>query len=139
MYTRGSLPYQMLYAVPGNIDLTAQSFTFRTLNVNEFLGDRVVTIYLQHNFNDELFRLIPISFIQNLDLRLMGYLNIAYSDVSNKAKLVAPYPLLTFKQPFYEAGFEIGQVLFPLQLDFAWRLNYRGGNNFRVGINTFIF
>ncbi len=136
-YTNGSLPYQMLYALPGNIDLTAQDFTFRTLNVNEILGDRVVTIYIQHNFNDQLFRLIP--FIQDMDLQLSGFLNIAYSDIGKRSQLISPYPLKTFKHPFYEVGFELGQALLPLSLDFAWRLNYRGENNFRIGINTFVY
>ena len=138
-YTNGSLPYQMLYALPGNIDLTAQNFTFRTLNVNEILGDRVVTIYIQHNFNDQLFRLIPIPFIQDVDLQLSGFLNIAYSDIGERTKSISPYPLKTFKHPFYEVGFELGQALLPLSLDFAWRLNYRGENNFRIGINTFVY
>ena len=138
-YTTGILPYQMLYALPGNIDLTAQDFTFRTLNVNEILGDRVVTIYIEHNFNDELFRLIPISFVQDMDLQLSGFLNIAYSDIGEKTKSISPYPLTTFKHPFYEVGFELGQALLPLKLDFAWRLNYRGENNFRIGINTFFY
>ncbi len=138
-YTNGSLPYQMLYALPGNIDLTAQDFTFRTLKVNEILGSRVVTINIEHNFNSELFRLIPIPFIKDMDLQLSGFLNIAYSDIGEKTKSISPYPLKTFKHPFYEVGFELGQALVPLSLDFAWRLNYRGENNFRIGINTFIY
>jgi len=38
----------------------------------------------------------------------------------------------------YEIGFSIGQVLFPIQMDFAWKLNYRGDNNFRIGIICFV-
>ncbi len=139
MYTNGSLPYQMLYTIPGNIDLTARFFTFRTLNLNEILGDRVFTVNLEHVFGSELFRLIPIPFIQDADLQLGGFLNIAYSDAGIKTNSISPYPLKTFRHPFYEAGFWLGQALLPLQLDFAWRLNYRGENNFRIGINTFVY
>ncbi len=138
MYTKGELPYQMLYSLPGNINLTAQSFSFRTLNINEILGDRVITIYLEHNFGDELFRLLDIPLVKDWELQLNTYLNIAYSNIGNESKSISPYPIQTLKHPFFEAGFGIGQILFPLQLDFTWRLNYRGENNFRIGINSFI-
>jgi hypothetical protein len=138
MYNQGELPYQALYSIPGNIDLTAQSSSFRTLNFNEILGDRIVTINLEHDFGDELFRLINISALKKWELQFSTFLNIAYSDAGSKTKSISPYPLTTLTHPFYEAGFEIGQVMFPMQLDFAWRLNYRGENNFRIGINTFI-
>ena len=139
MYTNGQIPYQSLYALPGNIDLTAMSYSFRTINVNQILGDRLFTINLEHDFSDELFRMLKIPYLKNWELQLTGFLNIAYSDVSPGTKSILLLPAQTFRHPFYEAGFEIGQVLFPMQLDFAWRLNYRGVNNFRFGINTFIF
>ncbi len=139
MYTEGFLPYQMLYSLPGNINLTAQNNTFRTLNLNEVLGSRVVTLNIEHNFGDELFRLLNIPGVKDWELQLTTYLNIAYSEINDKSKAISPYPVTTFKHPFIEAGFGIGQVLFPMELDFSWRLNYRGENNFRIGINSFVF
>jgi len=138
MFTNGELPYQMLFSLPGNINLTAQHFTFRTLNINEILGDRVVTVYLEHNFGDELFRMLDIPLVKDWELQLNTYINIAYSNIGDGSKSISPYPVQTLKHPFFEAGFGIGQILFPLQLDFTWRLNYRGENNFRIGINSFI-
>ena len=44
IYTDGSLPYQYMYSLPGNIKATARNFSFRTLNVNEVIGGRIVTI-----------------------------------------------------------------------------------------------
>lgn len=138
MYTEGALPYQMLNSISGNINSTGQDYTFRTLNMNEILGSRVMTINLEHYFGDELFRFSKIPGIKDWELQLTGFFNIAYSDVNDKSKLISPYPLQELTHPFYEIGFGIGQILFPIQLDFAWRLNYRGENNFRIGINTFI-
>ena len=139
MYTEGFLPYQMLYSLPGNINLTAQNNTFRTLNLNEVLGSRVVTLNIEHNFGDELFRLLNIPGVKDWEPQLTTYLNIAYSDINDKSNAISPYPVTTFKHPFIEAGFGIGQVLFPMELDFSWRLNYQGENNFRIGINSFVF
>jgi hypothetical protein len=138
MYTNGTLPYQMLYSLPGNINSTSQDYSFRTLNLNEILGTRVATINIEHYFGDDLFRFSKIPGIKNWELQLTGFLNIAYTDVNDKSKAISPYVLQEFKHPFYEIGFGIGQVLFPIQLDFAWKLNYKGDNNFRIGINTFI-
>jgi Family of unknown function (DUF5686)/CarboxypepD_reg-like domain len=138
-YTTGSLPYQMLYALPGNINLTASDFTFRTLNVDEILGNKILTVNIEHNFNDELFRMLQIPGVKNWDLQLTGFLNIGYADINKASEEILPAEIKTFTHPFYEAGFSIGQALIPLRLDFAWRLNYRGKNNFRIGINTFIY
>ena len=41
--TDGATPYQDLYALPGNIDVVFNSQTFRTLNVNEIVGDKIVS------------------------------------------------------------------------------------------------
>jgi hypothetical protein len=138
MYTNGALPYQMLYSIPGNISSTGQDFSFRTLNLNEILGSRVLTLNIEHYFGDDLFRFANLTKLMKLELQITAFLNVAYSDVNDKSKSISPYPLQEFTHPFYEMGFSLGQVLFPIQMDFAWRLNYRGENNFRIGINTFI-
>ena len=138
MYTNGELPYQMLYSLPGNINLTAEDYTFRTLNINEILGDRVVTVYIDHYFGDELFRLLNIPYVKDWELQLNTYLNIAYSDIGSKSEAISPYPIKSFKHPFFEAGFSIGQILLPINLSFSWRLNYRGENNFRIGLSSII-
>jgi hypothetical protein len=139
MYTQGSLPFQLLYSLPGNIDLTAQNYSFRTLEVNEILGDRIVTLHIEHNFNDEIFRLLNIPGLKDWELRLNSFINIGYADAGNQTKTILPVSLRYFKHPFYEIGFGIGQVLIPLQLEFAWKLNYKDGNNLRFGINTFLY
>ena len=138
MVTNGTLPYQMLYSVPGNISSTGQDYSFRTLNLNEILGSRVFTLNIEDYIGDDLFRLVNLTNLIKWEFQLTGFLNIAYSDADEKSKAISPYPLQEFTHPFYEMGFSIGQVLFPIQFDFAWRLNYRGENNFRIGINTFI-
>ena len=67
------------------------------------------------------------------------YLNAAWSDISAGSKSILPRTYKTFEHPFYEIGFGIGKELFPFTLEFTWKLNYRGQNNFVVGINTFAF
>lgn len=134
-YTDGSTAYQDLYSLPGNIDIAFNSQTFRTLNLNEVVGDRILTLNFTHDFRNEIFRFINIPGLKNSEVLLSFIFNSAISDLTEKTKLISPHPIKTFKHPFYEAGFGIGQGILPFKLEFMWKLNYLDGNNFRVGLN----
>lgn len=139
MYNNGKLPYQMMYALPGDINLIAHSYTFRTLEYNEITGDRVVTLNLDYNFRSELFRMLHIPGLEDWDIQLNTFFNAAYSDVSPEAASILPNAVNTFKSPFFEIGFGLAHALIPLKIEFGWKLNHRGENNFRVGFNMFMF
>jgi Family of unknown function (DUF5686) len=138
-FNNGTLPYQWLYSTPGNINLASKRFTFRTLNVNEVMGENTVNLFLEHNFRDELFKWSRIPGLRDWEIQLNTFFNSALSNIGGKTQTYIPFVAKVFKHPFYEAGFGIGHVLFPIQLEFAWRLNYRGENNFRISLNSFIF
>jgi hypothetical protein len=139
MYNDGTLPYQYLYALPGNINLLSADYSFRTLNVNEIFGEKVFTLNFEHNFRDELFKMLRIPVLKDIELTLTTFLNAAITEMGEESSAILPQNVKTFPKPFYEIGFGIGQVLLPLKIEFAWKLNYRGENNFRVGINSFVF
>jgi len=139
MYNDGTVPYQDLYSLPGNIDYISKRFTFRTLKVNEILGENVVTLNLEHQFRDELFRMLNIPGLKNWEVTLNLFLNIAISNVEDQTEVILPTRVKEFPHPFYEIGFGLGQGIIPFQLEFAWKLNYRDGNNFRVSLNAFVF
>lgn len=67
------------------------------------------------------------------------FFNAAVSNIGEKSGSLLPEGLKTFPKPFYEIGFGIGQGIIPLHLEFAWKLNYRGENNFVISLNTFSF
>lgn len=138
-YNKGTLPYQWLYSVPGNINLASKRFTFRTLNVNEVIGENAVTLFVEHNFRDEIFKWLRIPGLRDWEIQLNIFFNSVLSGVGSKTQSYIPFQSKEFRPPFYEAGFGIGHVLFPMQFEFAWRLNYRGENNFRFSLNSFIF
>lgn len=139
MYNDGALPYQYLYALPGNINLLSADYSFRTLNVNDIFGEKVFTLNLEHNFRDELFKMLRIPILKDIELTLNTFFNVAVTEMGEKSSAILLQNVKTFPKPFYEIGFGIGQVLLPLKIEFAWKLNYRGENNFRVGINSFVF
>jgi hypothetical protein len=133
------IPYQWLYSVPGNINLASKRFTFRTLNINEVIGENSVTFFFEHNFRDEIFKWLKIPGLRDWEIQINTFFNSALSTVGSKTQNYIPFQSRELKHPFYEAGFGIGHVLFPIQIEFAWKLNYRGENNFRISLNSFIF
>lgn len=138
IYGNGPIPYQMLNVLEGNINLIARNNTFRTLEYNEIMGDRGVIINLEHNFGDQIFRWLEFPILKNLQLNLNYFLNIAISKLSEESRKILVNPAKVFNHPFYETGFSIGHPLIPIQLSFAWKLNYKGENNFRIGFTTLI-
>ncbi len=143
VYSNGPVPFQMMYSLPGNIESSSQSFTLRTIRTGDLFGDRVFVLSVENNLNDELFRLFGLTFINDLQLNLSMHFNAALLEISPKSKQIFPNSLgvmpqffTEFKSPFYEIGFGIGHPLFPFRLEFSWKLNYFGKNNFVFGINT---
>ena len=139
MFNEGPLPYQDLYSLPGNIEYLSKHGTFRTLDVNEVLGEKVITLNVEHQFRDELFRMLNIPGLKNWEITLNLFFNIALSEIEEELEAIYPVPIKQFPHPFYEIGFGLGQGIIPMQLEFAWKLNYRDGNNFRVSLNAFVF
>ena len=137
-YGKGIVPFQMMYALPGNISSGAKDFSFRTLGIGEYFGDEVIALNLEHNFNDELFRLLNVPVLEDMQLVFGVHFNAAYLKISEKSKGLLPVDYDEFLNTFYEAGFSIGQTLLPVSFEFTWKLNHRGNSNFVFGINTFL-
>jgi hypothetical protein len=137
--TDGATPYQDLYSLPGNIDVIFSPQTFRTLNVNEIVGDKILIVNLTHDFRDEIFRWLNIPKIKNWEIMLSLIFNTAIADITPESYSILTNPVKTLKHPFYELGFGVGQGLLPFKLEFMWKLNYRDGNNFRIGLNMPLF
>ncbi len=143
VYSSGAVPMQMLFSLPGNIESASQSFTMRTLRTGEVFGDRALVLSIENNVNDELFRLLGLTFLCELQINLNFHFNAAVIEVSAESKNILPsfynnnsHPLTEYKSPFYELGFGIGHPLVPFRIEFTWKLNYLGNENFFVGINT---
>jgi hypothetical protein len=79
--------------------------------------------------------MLNIPGLKNSEILLSLIFNSAISDVTTETKSILTNPVKPFKHPFYELGFGVGQGLLPFKLEFMWKLNYRDGNNFKVGLN----
>jgi hypothetical protein len=139
MYNDGRLPYQLMHSLPGNIDVVSKSYSFRTLDVNEIFGEKVLAFNTEQNWGNELFRWLGVPGLKDWDIHLNTFFNAGYTSIGGESNTILQVQLKTIEKPFYEAGFGIGHVLIPLRLEFAWKLNQRGDNNFRVSLNSFAF
>ena len=137
-FSNGAIPFQMMEALPGNLETSGKTNSFRTLRFGEVFGDNVVTAFFEYDFGTELWRLLNISFLQDMQINLTGYLNGAYTGVSSESQNLLNHPFQNFKNPFWESGIGISHPLFPIRFEFTWKLNHLGNNNFMFGINTFI-
>lgn len=136
VYSTGTVPMQYMYALPGNISSSGKDFSFRSLSVGEVYGDRVVTVSLEHNFRDDLFKILGLPFFKTAEMNLSTYIDIAWVDQQESSYNYLPKKSIKFLTPFYEAGFSLGHPLLPIKFEFTWKLNYKGTNNFTFGINT---
>ncbi len=134
IYSNVPVPFQMQYALPGNISGTRRNFTFRTVGVGNIFGDQTLTINLEYNIRKELYRLLPITFIQGLSMNT--FFNAAWKNMSAKSAAIMPVPFSVLTQPLLETGFSVGYSSLPVSLEFAWRLTHITRSAFSVGINT---
>ena len=140
IYSNGAIPYQLMTALPGNITALGKDFTFRTVGITDYVGDRVYTITSQYKFNDEIFKLLRIPFIKDANLRLDAHFNVAWLSISKDSKTLNSksyeniFP--EFIEPLFEVGFGIGHVLLPMKLEFTWRLNHREAHSLVMAINS---
>lgn len=138
IYSSDAMPYQMMYALPGNIESSGKVNSFRTLRIGETYGNKGIVLTTQYIFGDELFRLLRIPILKDLPLNITAYFNSALLQISDKSKSILNQPFNEYKHPFYEIGFGVGHSMFPMVVEFTWRLNYRTHNNFVIGLNAFV-
>ena len=129
-YYNGSVPYQELAFFNSNTGGINLFLSFKTMQYQEYLGDKLFFLNLENNFGKLLWGNIP--FIKKFDL--IGFYNVGRVTITDEN-----YDLAAFKDfsetngIFQEAGFGINGILDIFRVDFAWRLNnYRSGDNFNI-------
>jgi hypothetical protein len=139
IFSNEAVPYQLQYTLPGNLNGVSKDQSFRTLGINESFGDRAVIVQLNQNFGDEFFRLLNVPLLRDWNLLFSLHLNAGWIDLKDKDKIPLGINNTLYTKPLIEAGFGIGQMLFPFKLEFTWRLTQRNENNFIISLNSFSF
>lgn len=142
-YIYGSVPYLVLKLHEGNASYFGTRLAFSCMDYYEFISDRWLNFFYEHNFNSFFLGKIPL--VKELDLREVVTFRGAWGTLSeaNKenAPFVLPYSAGTLETPYIEAGVGIANIFHFLRIDAIWRLTHRSeerGRNFTLnfGINV---
>jgi hypothetical protein len=93
----------------------------------EFMGDRVWSVVLEHNFYDLPTRLLGLHFMDPLNLQWRFHAAIAAADMLRSGTAFAQ---TTNGKPFSEIGFGVGNIYNIINLEATWRLTHKTGSDF---------
>ena len=119
--------------------------TYSCMDYYEFVSDRWLTGFYEHNFNGFFLGKIPL--IKKLDLREVATVRFAWGSLSPANHEQAPYRLMNVtnvdtidKVPYVEAGIGISNIFRILRVDAFWRLTHRKPDRrnfaFTVGLDV---
>ncbi len=137
----GVLPPQEHFIVDVGYSLLGRSLGFATLGKENFVGDRVLAIYVRHNFRTALFAKSGLPLIKKLPLFLSVFGGTFVSDFHTPDSRPGEGTFKVAQKAHREIGFGLGNLTpflspFNLELDFAWQLSHYGSDNFTVSINV---
>jgi hypothetical protein len=139
-YIYGSVPYPLLKLHEGNQTYFHDREAFACMNYYEFISDRWINVFYEHNFNGILLGKLPL--IKKLDLREVATIRGAWGTLSeansSNAPFVLPHASGTLEIPYVEAGVGISNIMRFFRVDAFWRLTHRSdtdnAKNFTVNI-----
>jgi len=136
---QGSVPYTLLKVHEGNQTFFMDRSAFSCMNYYEYVSDRWLTGYYEHNFNGLVLGMIPL--VKKLDLREVATVRFAWGTLSRQNRERGPFLLpadtQTLEIPYVEAGIGISNIFRILRVDAIWRLTHRfeeGRKNFTINI-----
>ncbi|MFK7775898.1 MAG: DUF5686 family protein [Saprospiraceae bacterium] len=103
----GKLPYNRLYAASGigrGFQFLEIESTFQTMDIYEFLSDRFVHLFFEHNFKTLLFK------YKNFKPEFSIVQNIGFGSLKNP-ELHQGLEFKTMEKGFFESGFRVDNLL----------------------------
>jgi len=105
--TEGDVPYNQLYAASGigrGFQWVEIPNTFQTMDIYEFLSDRFIHVFFEHNFGALLLK------HKNFKPEISLAQNIAWGDLQ-KPELHNGFDFKTLEDGFFESGLRIDNLL----------------------------
>ena len=135
----GSIPYPLLKLHEGNQSFFLDRRAFSCMNYYEFISDRWLSGYYEHNFNGFFLGKIPL--IKELDLREVATARFAWGTLSEANSKNAPFRLPqgsgTLETPYVELGVGISNIFRVVRVDAFWRVTHRlpeARQNFTINV-----
>jgi hypothetical protein len=144
----GRVPFPLLEMHNANQSYIYQANRYNLMNFLEFVSDRYISLFIDHNFNGFIFNKIPL--IKHLGLREIVTFKILYgglgeknnpglmqpSEIANAQLMPLPKDMsgnpLTFildRGPYIEASIGVGNIFKLLRVDLVRRITYMDNPN----------
>jgi hypothetical protein len=108
-----ALPLQKYFELESGFSGYERFKTFRTLDLNAFVGNKKLALFTEHNFQNSLFRLSKIPYIESLDYDILFITNYGWAGNQSFSSLKTG--------DFYgEIGFGVGRIFKLFKLEFLW-------------------
>jgi hypothetical protein len=133
------LPPQRYFTVDYGYGLLSNADGFHTLNENNFMGNRVLAVHVNHDFRRALFAASGLPLIRDIPLWLSVHGGVFWSEFRDHPYQTGDESALTAERPYREIGFGIGNLtpfLMPFNLAcyFTWQLSDYGTNDFNIDV-----
>ena len=132
-WTQGKVPYSQLYSTSGigggGFQWLEIPFTFQTMRPYEFLSDKFVSLFFEHNFETLLFK------YKNFKPEFSIVQNIGWGDLKNP-ELHKGFDFKTMEKGFFESGFRVDNLLRFNYFNFMY-VGIGGGIYYRHGAYAF--
>jgi len=123
-----TLPVQKYFELESGFSGYDRFKTFRTLDLNAYVGNKKVAMYFEHNFHNTIFQWSHLPYIQTAPLDLILIYNLGWA--GNRA-----WQNVKLKDFYSEMGFGIGRLFSILKVEFLWRhKKYPLSNDFAFSV-----
>ncbi len=128
------LPPQRFYQIVSGAGAIAGNASFYTVYEQGFVGDRGLSLYIEHDFRQILFRKSHLPLIKNIPFTLSVHGGAFWTEFRNRG-FADHYK--TAPTPYSEIGFGIGNLtpflsIFNFQIHFTWQLSHYASNAFTL-------
>ncbi len=115
-YSTQKTPIQKLFELEsGDLPSYERFKTFRTLDLNTFVGHKKIASFIEYNFQNYLFTLSGIPYIKDIPWDLSLIYNIGWAGDKSFSKL-------TSSELYSELGIGLGRIFNFLKVELLWRL-----------------
>jgi len=137
----GNLPPQGYFTVDHGTDFYYTSGAFNTLNENNFSGNRVVMVHLNHDFDNIMFRRSNLPLLKHVPFKLSIHGGAFWTDFVNHTPQPGDDKVRIAPRAYSEIGFGLANLtpfMMPINmaLYFTWQLSDYDTSPFQISLGV---
>jgi hypothetical protein len=126
----GKLPPQRYFTIDCAAGVFYDGLAFKTMGQKNFVGNRTLVAYLEHDFGRFLFLKSGLPLIKKIPYTVSVYGGLFWTDFRNHPSQPGDSEALLARHSYREIGFSVGNLPLLLKLYFTWQLSRYDTNRF---------